>query len=139
MEVHAVGNLTTLSSCICSGHEAVFECVITGNGATIWSGTAFDRCSSIGDRIILRHSQFNQSGHGTNLTRSCGDSGSIISRAVSVVDDSYISQLTIVNVSQKLLGANVECASDSGSYVDTEQILLTTGIISIQYYCYIPI
>ena len=118
-EVH--GNLTTLSSCICPGYEAIFECVVTGGTATIWSGTAFDRCSS--DEITLRHSQFIQSGY--SLDETCGDSGPIIGRTVSVVNDSYTSQL-IVNVSQSLIGANIECSNYSG-IAGTKQILLTTG------------
>ena len=122
LEVH--GNLTTLTSCICPGYEAIFECVVTGGTTTTWSGTAFDRCSS--DEIILHHSQFNQFGHSFNET--CGDSGPIIGRAVSVVNDSYTSQL-IVNVSQSLIGENIECASDSGSHGGTKQILLTTGMV----------
>ena len=111
-----------MSSCICSGYEAVFECVVTGGGATTWNGTAFEHCFS--DRITLRHSQFFQSGYSNRQT--CDDSGPIIGRAISVVNDSYTSQLT-VNVSQSLIGANVECVSDSGSHVGTKQILLTTG------------
>ena len=78
------GELTTLSSCICPGYEAIFECVVIGGVVTSWSGTAFDHCSS--DRIVLRHSQFIQSGYSFNET--CGDSGPIIGRAVSVVNDS---------------------------------------------------
>ena len=66
---------------------------------------------------------FNQFGYSANET--CGDSGPIISRAVSVVNDSYTSQL-IVNVSQSLIGANIECSSYSG-IVGIERILLTTG------------
>ena len=116
-----------MSSCICPGYEAVFECVVTGDGATIWSGTAFDRCS--GDEITLRHSKFNQFGY--LIYQNCGDNGPIIGHAVSVVNDSYTSQL-IVNVSQGLIGANVECArqSDREYRVGTEQILETTGIHS---------
>ena len=125
------GELTTLSSCICPGHEAVFECVVTGGGATIWSGTAFDRCSSDASAITLRHSQFmNQSGY--SLSQNCSDSASIIGRAVSVVNDSYTSQL-IVNVSQSLIGANVVCATDSEPHIGTRQILVTTGTCIIYY------
>ena len=120
LEVH--GNLTTLTSCICPGYEATFECVVTGGVVTLWSGTAFDRCSS--DRIILRHSQFIQSGYSFNET--CGDSGPIVGRTVLVVNDSYTSQL-ILNVSQSLIGANIECSNHSGSIVGTKQILPTTG------------
>ena len=119
------GELTTLSSCICPGYEAVFECVVTGGGATIWNVSAFDNCTN--DRIILRHSLFNQSGH--NINDTCRGSGQVIGRAVSVVNNSYLSQLTI-NITQSLIGANVVCArqSDGTSLVGMEQIQLITGI-----------
>ena len=118
------GELTTLSSCICPGYKAVFECVVNGDGATIWSGTAFDQCSD--DTITLRHGPFiNQPGY--SISKNCNDSGLIIGHAVSVVNDSYTSHL-VVNVSQSLIGANVECATDSGHHVGTTQIQLTTGI-----------
>jgi hypothetical protein len=126
------GEITTLSSCICPGYEAVFECIVTGDGlpgVTIWCGTGFDHCSR--DRITLRHSQFNQPGY--NVNASCGDSGQVIGRAVSVVNGSYTSQL-VVNVSQSLVGASIECARQSNGVfsVGTEQILLTTGIVNPQ-------
>ena len=52
------------------------------------------------------------------------------------MNDSYTSQLIIVNVSHSLLGANVECASYSGSHVGIKQILFMTGalIILLHYY-----
>jgi hypothetical protein len=102
-------SVTTLSSCICLGYEAVFECIVTGSGITKWSGTAFDNCSNHRS-IALRHSEFIQSEY--NISQNCSDSGLIIGRAVSVVNDSYTSQLTI-NVSQYLVGANVKCARQS--------------------------
>ena len=42
------------------------------------------------------------------------------------MNDSYISQL-VINVSQSLIGANVECVTDGGTHVGTKQILVTTG------------
>ena len=115
-----------MSSCICPGYEAVFECVVTGGGATIWSGTALDHCTN--DRITLRHSYFNQTGY--NISGPCGDSGQVIGCAISAVNDSYTSQL-IINISQSLIGANIEChvaGTNSGSQIGTKQILPTTGI-----------
>ena len=94
---------------------------MAGGGATIWQGTALEECAS--GRIILRHSQF-ESGH--NISQICGASGPVVGHAVSVVNDSYTSQLT-VNVSQHLNGSTVECASDSGRQVGSRQILLPTG------------
>ena len=120
------GELTTLN-CICPGYEAVFECVVTGSGATVWSGTALNQCSSELHRIILRHSQFSQPGY--SISTTCDDSRRIIAHAVSEVNNSYTSLLTI-NVSQNSIGANIDCASlrQSGEVSHIGQILLTTGI-----------
>ena len=85
---------------------------------TLWQGTALEECA--GGRIILRHSQFN-SEH--NIRQTCGASGPVVGRAISVVNDSYTSQLTII-VSQHLNGS-IECASDSGRQVGRSQILIT--------------
>ena len=114
--------LTALNSCTCLGYEAVFECVVTGDGATVWQGTAFDECSS--DRIVLRHSEFNYSGY--SISQICGTSGQLFSRAVSIVNESYASHLT-VNVSEDFVGKTVECGSDNGFHIGTKQISLTTG------------
>ena len=114
--------LRMITSCTCPGYEVVFECTVAGGGATIWQGTALDECA--GGRIILRHSQF-ESGH--NISQTCGASGPVVGRAVSVMNDSYTSQLTI-NVSQHLNGSTIECASDNGTQFGSRQILLTTGM-----------
>ena len=112
-----------ITSCTCPGTEVVFECAVAGGGATIWQETALQECT--GGRIILRHSQF-VSGH--IISQTCGTSGPVVGRAISVVSDSYSSQLTI-NVSQHLNGSTIECASDSGIQVGSRQILLPTGTI----------
>ena len=111
-----------VTSCTCPGYEAVYECTVAGGGATFWLGTALEECT--GGRIILRHSQFES---GYNINQTCGASGPVVGHAVSVLNDSYTSQLTI-NVSQNLTGSTIECASDSGTQVGTIQILPTTGM-----------
>ena len=120
--------LTALNSCTCLGYEAafVFECVVTGDGTTVWQGTAFDECSS--DRIVLCHSEFNYSGY--SISQICGTSEQLFSHAVSMVNESYTSHLT-VNVSQDLVGKTVKCASDNGFHIGTKQISLTTGKLKL--------
>ena len=111
-----------ISSCTCRGYEAVFECTVFGDGATIWQGTALQQCA--GQRIILRHSQFEP---GYNINQTCGSGGPVVGRAVSAVNGSYTSQLTI-NVSQQLNGSTIECANDNESMVNTMvEVFLTTG------------
>ena len=119
--VESTNKLTVITSCTCPENEVVFECAVAGGGATIWQGTALEECA--GGRIILRHSRFES---GQNINQTCGASGPIVSHAVSVVSDSYTSQL-IINVSQHLNGSTIECASDSGRQVGSRQISLTTG------------
>lgn len=103
--------------------------MVAGGGATIWSGTAFDNCPN--DRIALRHSRFYQPGY--NISGTCRDGGQVISRAISAVNDSYTSQF-IVNVSQSLIGANIDCErqSDGMLHIGRKQILLTTGTFNPQ-------
>ena len=90
-------------------------------GATIWQGTALEECTN--SRVLLRHTQFES---GQNINKTCGASGPIVGRAVSVVNGSHTSQLTI-NVSRHVNGSTIECASDSGRQVGSRQILLTRG------------
>ena len=117
-----------ITSCTCPGYKAVYECAVAGGGATIWQGTALEECA--GGRIVLRHSQF-ESGH--NIKRTCGTSSPVVGRTVSVVNDSYTSQLTI-NISQHLNGSTIECASDSERQVGSSQIILRTGMFySLNY------
>ena len=44
--------LVAISNCTCEGYYQVYECRITGSGATIWRGTAFE-CSSSSNEIVL--------------------------------------------------------------------------------------
>ena len=87
----------------CPGDVLTTECAITGVGATAWLGTAF-QCDSSHDEIILRHSQF---GGPYNTIRSCNN-GEIVVQSLGVVNNSYISQLS-VTVSPELNNTTVEC------------------------------
>ena len=108
---------------------------MTGDGATVWDGTALEECTS--DRIVLRHSQFEP---GYNINQTCGASGPIVGHAISKsdVNDSYTSQLTI-SVSQHLNGSTIECTSDSGRQVGSSQILITTGKIKVEEIVWISV
>ena len=64
-----------LSECVCPGRELRLECTVVGGFATVWSGTAFD-CEGQGNEIVLRHSQFFESG----IVFEC-TSGMIIARS----------------------------------------------------------
>ena len=116
--------LTSLSACICLGHEVIYECVVSGGGATSWEGTALENCSQ--STIFLRHSEFNNSNYGIDTT--CGTSGHIYSRAVSSDNGVYTSQL-ILNVTNDTVGDSIECSGlvDSEEGADSLQITLSTG------------
>ena len=81
-----------LTSCTCPGHEIVFECIINGDSATIWHGTALEECDN--DNILLRHSNFNTTG-GYMINKSCGTIGQGTGRAVSALNQIFVSQLTL--------------------------------------------
>ena len=116
--------LTAVSSCICPGHEAVFECTVDDGVTTVWRGSALENCSD--GTIILRHSQFDE-GHTINET--CGTSGPVVGRAISGPDSaengSHTSQLTI-SVTEQIIGSLIECAAN-GEQLNGIQIRLSTG------------
>ena len=88
---------------------------------TIWQGTALEECA--GGKIKLRHSQF-RSGLVVNTT--CGTSMPIVGRAISLINDSYTSQL-VINVSQNSNNKTIECADERGTIIGRSQVALTTG------------
>ena len=112
-----------MSTCTCLGYEVIYECTVSGGGATSWEGTALESCSQ--STILLRHSEFNNSNYGRNTT--CGTSGHIYSCAVSSDNGVYTSQL-ILNVSNDTVGDSIECSGLNDSEgVESLQITLTTG------------
>ena len=113
--------LTTVSSCICPGHEAVFECIVDDGVTTIWQGSALENCSD--GTVILRHSKFDE-GHTINET--CGTSGQVVGHAISAENGSYTSQL-VISVTQQTIGSLIQCTTDSESGSST-QTSVSTGI-----------
>ena len=100
----------------------MFECAVSGGGSTTWEGTALQECDS--SRIILRHSEFTAE-DGYMISRMCGSSGTITGQAVSVVNDTYLSHLTIT-ASQEVNGSTIECVGGSSNDIDGRLISLTT-------------
>ena len=115
--------LSSLSTCTCLGHEVIYECAVSGGGATSWEGTALESCSQ--STILLRHSEFNNSNYG--IDTMCGTRGHIYSRAVSFDNGVYTSQL-ILNVSNDTVGDSIECSGHGDSEgVESLQITLSRG------------
>jgi hypothetical protein len=114
--------LVPISNCMCEGHDQVYECRVTGSGATVWRGSAFN-CDDTGNEIILLYSRF-------GTAEVCND-GAIIGRIISVENDTYVSQLTVV-VSAKMTGKSINCFHDGPAGAPEELIgssvlTLTTG------------
>ena len=112
-----VSRLTSITPCLCPGHEATYECSVDDGVTTTWQGTALQECRD--GSIILRHSQF-ASGHNTNET--CGTTGEVIGRSVSSNNNSFTSQLTLT-ISEKIFNKTIECAGNILS-LSSESILL---------------
>ena len=91
--------------CVCLGNTLTYKCTVTGGGATIWRGTAFE-CSY---GTILRHTHF------TSLygaSRSC-NKGDIVAKSLSVEGNNYTSQLN-VTITPQTAGKAIECFRDNG-------------------------
>ena len=120
----ALGQLVVLSDCVCPGHELRLECTVVGGASTVWRGSAFN---CIGDRIFLRHSQFE-----IGISEMCNN-GRIIGRSINTTSDSdgikYISQLIIqLDVNDTLEGRTVECVHNDVVVIGTHTIVYTRGI-----------
>ena len=111
------------------------ECTITGAGATVWQGTVFDGC--LNKKITLRHSAFTS---GREIIEICGGNQSIIGRANSTKNGSFISYLSVI-ISEELIGKTIECANEIGHIVGRKEIEMLHGeyniiIIIIEKYVY---
>ena len=93
--------LRSLSSCTCSGYVTSYECLVVGDGFTVWNGSALN-CSLTKNEIILQHREFN-----SGTVKTC-NSGRIVGRSSSVTNECYTSRLD-VNISTELEGREVKC------------------------------
>ena len=116
----------------------MFQCTVSGPGLTLWKGTYFDTCPN--GRITIRHSQFNGGLETVVGNQTCGTGGSVFWRAIKLMNDSFISELTI-SVSDDVEGHTVECAHSDGTNVlsvGTIQLVLTSGKVNFMYYAKHP-
>ena len=116
--------LVAVNKCTCEGYDQVYECRVTGRGATVWRGSAFN-CPATNNEIIFFHSRFD-----IETTLTC-NSGAILGRAIRAENDTYIiSQLT-VSVSAEMIGMDISCFHDSGAteLIGSSILTLSRGII----------
>ena len=114
-----------LSECTCPGRELRLECTVEGGGITEWSGTAFD-CLQGNNEIVLRHSQFSESGEATGECNNGIIIGRSLNRRLKIdgLKFLYTSQLTIQlplekDMNDTLEGKTVECIYDDGTITTT--------------------
>ena len=78
-------------------------------------------------RIVLSHSEFDYQ-HTTNT--SCGILDQYVaSQAVSTVNNSYTSQLTVHNINPLANGSTLECITAKGLNYASKQLLFLTGTL----------
>ena len=98
--------LRAVYDCACPGHNVIYECTVSGAGATVWRGEAFD-CPDITLYFTNTNSPAGE--------RECNN-GAITGRLIHAQPEEgfYTSQLT-VNVSSDTNGTNIECLYDNGA------------------------
>ena len=117
-----------VNDCICQGHNFTYQCSVSGSGATIWKGTAFD-CSLTNNEFAIFHSI----NYTSERPKTCNN-GAISGHALKVENGSYTSQLT-VQISDELNGTTVVCAHDDGTNsteIGSAILNITTGTAAIQ-------
>ena len=122
--------LTQLYDCVCPGEGLLYECTVCGEGATVWTGSAFF-CTAAGNEIILRHSEYENA----SISGECND-GAVAARSIEVTDSQngqcYSSQLDI-SLNAVKDNKTVECLYVAGineTLVDTHTIRFTTGKVN---------
>ena len=124
-----LGNLTPINDgCVCPGGVLRLNCTTVGDGITIWKGTAFPQVGCNRD-ISLIHSEF--MGLITrNESRFCPNSVPAINATpISIVGDSFTSQLTVLRNRADLNGSTIVCQYEITTTIDigTYTIMYTTG------------
>ena len=112
--------LVAINGCTCDGYDQVYECKITGSGATVWRGSAFN-CPATGNEILFLHSS-------SDTEATCND-GAISGRIIRAENGAYVSQLT-VSVSAEMIGTIISCFHDSRgtqNLIGSSLLTLTTG------------
>ena len=125
----SVSTSSTYRIISCPGDVLTTECAIMGGGATVWQGTAFQCDSNNQNFISLRHSQFVESFKPEGI---CSN-GAIVAQALGVVNNSYVSQLS-VTVSLESNNTIVECVHSHNlteTLVRSIQIIVLTSKKSV--------
>jgi hypothetical protein len=117
--------LVAVNSCTCEGYDQVYECRVTGSGATVWRGSAFN-CPATGNEISFFHIS-------SGIEATC-NGGAIVGHIIRADNNTYISQLT-VSVSAEMIGMNVSCFHDSPGgavkLIGSSLLTLTTGNVNL--------
>ena len=115
------------ASAHCPGELLVVECSVMGGSATVWQGTALEQCMHNTEKgIILRHSQFHVPGKNSG---SCANEA-IVARAIGVVNNSYVSELS-VTVTPEMNNKTVECVQSSNISEPAIKTIIITVVSDI--------
>ena len=115
-----------VNDCTYQGHNVTYECTVSGNGATVWNGTAFD-CPLTNNELTIFHTISNS--FISQRPLPCNN-GAITVHAVRAGNGFYTSQITI-RVSNEFNGTTVVCAHDNGTLstrIGSAILNITTGI-----------
>ena len=110
-------HLRVVSPCTCLGHQVIYECTVSGSGATTWGGTALEECPQ--GNILLRHSEYSE---GLVINKTCGSNGVISGSAFSEGNGTYTSKLYLY-VSNNTVGDTIECSGGSEEGNESAQIM----------------
>jgi hypothetical protein len=113
------------SDCTCEGYDQVYECRVTGRGATVWRGSAFN-CPATGNELSFFHSS-------SGIEATC-NGRAIVGHIIRADNNTYVSQLT-VSVSAEMIGRNISCFHYGATYtlklIGSSILTLTTGNVNL--------
>ena len=110
------------NTCICSGDRIIYECSVSGPGATVWSGSLF-QCPAQQDELFLLHSIFDGVKKYCNTTNRA-----VVVHSVSHENNCFTSQLEF-SADPSMNYSTVMCTHDNE--VDLIAIASQTLIITI--------
>lgn len=94
------------TTCVCPGDTLMYECVTTGSGTTVWTGTSFRDCPSQDNQILLLHVLFAPE---LSASGGCND-GSVFAQGIEVIDGQCYRSLLNVTVDPLFNNSDIMCA-----------------------------
>ena len=110
-----------------------YICDVTGNGFTIWSGSAFDDCSgSSSNEIRFSHASFR-----AESEQFVCNNGAVRGRSLTVNENTYTSELSVM-VNSNFIGSTINCThfhnlngNNTSETIIGSAVIEDTGTINI--------